>query len=116
MAEDASLTARVRALELQVGHVCLAFGRNHQAYTKAIGAIDGHIAVLRAVLNDINRGEVLTIKEGDFAGDIDWNAYYGFYQQHVEALDKAAESTEGPVSSIASTTEHLGGSNGCGTG
>jgi hypothetical protein len=68
-----------------------AFNQNHLAYSQALGAVDGHIAVIRAVMNDLQRGD-LQLDEG---GNIDWNVYYTWYNDMVakEQAEAAAEDT-----------------------
>lgn len=63
-----------------------AFNQNHLAYSQAIGAVDGHIAVMRAVINAMHRGDV----DVDNSGNINWELYYGWYNEHVQEEQKAA--------------------------
>lgn len=67
-----------------------AFNQNHLAYSKALGAVDGHISVVRAVMNDLQRGDLQL--DGD--GNIDWNVYYTWYNEMVakEQAEQAAKN------------------------
>lgn len=65
-------------------HLRVAFNKNHSVYAQAIGAVDGHIAVLRAVMNAMYRGDV----EVDDDGNIDWNMYYSWYNQHMDQQEQ----------------------------
>lgn len=67
-----------------------AFNQNHLAYSQAMGAVDGHIAVLRAVINDLQRGDL----QLDEDGNINWVTYYEWYNQHLQA-EQAAHAKEG---------------------
>jgi hypothetical protein len=67
-----------------------AFNQNHLAYSQAMGAVDGHIAVLRAVINDLQRGDL----QLDEDGNINWVTYYEWYNQHLRA-EQAAHAKEG---------------------
>ena len=78
MPDSADLPQRVRQLDLVVDSMRTAFNRNHRAYSEALSAVDGHLAVLRAVINDLVRNEVTVIKEGESTGSVDWDTYYGW--------------------------------------
>jgi len=82
---------RLQRVEMTIDAMRRAFNTNHVAYSSAISALDGHFSVLRAVLNDIHRGEVTT----DAEGNIDWKTYYDWYNQYIEKQkqDSAAAST-----------------------
>lgn len=83
-------------VQLQVGAIAeqseamrKAFNQNHLAYTQAIGTVDGHIAVLRAVINDLQKGDLST----DSEGNIDWAQYYTWYNEMVEQ-ERQAEAAQ----------------------
>lgn len=104
----------------------IAFEKNHRAYVSAISALDGHVQVLRATLNDVCRDLVQTtdalvqhgipipervtvfVKEGvsasggEITDSIDWAVYYSWYNQHVEQ-EKAAAAE--PTSAIVTPSE-----------
>lgn len=90
--EDKSLL--VKQLSVTVESLRVAFNRNHKAYAEAISSMDGHIAVLRAVINDIHLKSALV----DAQGNIDWDTYYGMYNEYLknqaEAESKPAEAAE----------------------
>lgn len=71
----------VTALTHQQEALRTAFNQNHLAYSQALGAVDGHIAVLRAVINDIQRGDVQVNEEGN----VDWQVYYNWYNEALKA-------------------------------
>jgi hypothetical protein len=101
---------RVHSLELVTQSMRIAFNRNHKAYTDAIGAMDGHIAVIRVVLNDMSRGDTIT----DAEGNIDWDKYYAQYNEFVEKQEaeqaEARSATNTPVvESLPDTEELFGG-------
>ena len=79
-----------------------AFNKNHLAYSQALGAFDGHISVIRAVLNDLNRQQV----QVDAEGSVDWTVYYGWYNQHVkDEAAKAAEKNKDEGTKLITTEE-----------
>lgn len=101
---------RLRSVELTVDGMRTAFNRNHKAYAEAIACLDGHFAVMRAVINDIYRNAVTT--DGD--GNIDWDVYYGWYNEHLRKqadLEKqtAESSPVAVVDNIPATEEQLFG-------
>lgn len=67
-----------------------AFNQNHLAYSQAMGAVDGHIAVIRAVINDLQRGDL----QLDDAGNINWTVYYEWYNQMLRD-EQAAQAQTG---------------------
>lgn len=90
-----ALAQTVEQLTRQSEATRKAFNTNHLAYSQAIGAADGHIAVLRAVLNDIVRGEVKL----DADGSIEWNTYYQWYNEHLE--EEKAQAAAAPSEEAA---------------
>lgn len=84
---------RIQQLESTVDALRRAFNKNHSAYASAISALDGHFAILRAVLNDVHRKEV----QVGVDGDIDWEAYYAMYNQYIADQKKANKEQEGAV-------------------
>lgn len=76
MADD----GRLQSIGMMVDGMRRAFNKNHEAYTQAFGALDGHFSVLRAVINDIHRDEVTV----DAEGNIDWTTYYGWYNDYLK--------------------------------
>ena len=135
---------RLHQLEVVIEGLRLAFNKNHAAYAHAIGAMDGHIAVMRATLNDVQRDAhavrqavVKALSEGAAApiqipaetactpdGSIAWETYYTWYNQHLEqqrteeAAAKPAESSDDKssliVDSIPTHDEIFGGEYGSG--
>jgi len=75
----------VKAVVEQVEGLRQAFNGNHQAYSQALNAVDGHLSVLRSVINDIHLGKVSTSDDGN----IDWDTYYQWYNEYVEQERKA---------------------------
>jgi hypothetical protein len=125
--------ARIHQLEVVIEGLRLAFNKNHAAYAHAIGAMDGHIAVMRATLNDVQRDAhtvrqavLKALSEGATTpiqiptetactpdGSIAWETYYGWYNQHLEqqhAEEAAATAAESPDDKsslvVDSTTTH----------
>jgi hypothetical protein len=86
-----------------------AFNQNHVAYAQAIGAVDGHISVMRAVINDLQRGDL----NRDAEGNIDWDLYYGWYNEHV-AQESAQRAQEGSNEGKVTEAEVFGGDYGSG--
>lgn len=79
-----------------------AFNKNHASYAQAFGAADGHISVIRAVLNDMQRGE----PQLDDDGNINWDTYYQWYNDHVAGeAAQAAKTNEASGSTLLSTQE-----------
>jgi hypothetical protein len=112
MPDRADLPQRVRQLDLVVDSMRTAFNRNHRAYSEALSAVDGHLAVLRAVINDLVRNEVTVIKEGESTGSVDWDTYYGWYNDFIKrqaAADAAAKEGAAPVVESLPTSEELFG-------
>lgn len=94
--------SRLVACERTLDAMREAFNVNHKSYAGAIGALDGHLAVMRAVVNDIHRGEVTT----DADGNISWDTYFDWYNQHVEACQKE-EAEKANATGLIDTTARV---------
>ena len=70
----------VKAMVDQVEGLRNAFNGNHVAYSQALNAVDGHLSVMRSVINDIHLGKVSESTDGN----IDWDTYYQWYNEYVE--------------------------------
>ena len=84
----------VASLSTGFDSIRTAFNKNHLAYAQAIGAVDGHISVMRAVINDIQRGDVQLDEEGN----VNWEIYYGWYNEHLkqELAQQDSEQSDTP--------------------
>jgi len=122
---------RLHQLEVTIEGMRLAFNKNHAAYAAALGAVDGHIAVLRSVLNELHTtlrevtttlrqrgiavsdGPVVVIPEGaENAGSIDWDTYYGWYNEYLKNSQKeevAARQANGAAVEALPSQEELFG-------
>jgi len=79
-----------------------AFNKNHSAYSQALGAADGHVCVIRAVLNDLQRGEL----QLDDDGNINWPVYYQWYNDHVQQeAQQAVKANEAEGTKLISAEE-----------
>lgn len=139
---EAAEKVRLRKLEIIVENIRLAFNKNHLAYTDAISMMDGHVSVLRAVINDVHR-DVCSIREMvdnmiedlyakeegqetlkvqkettvDANGEIDWDAYYEMFNKYLEE-ERAKEKTPteaSPSMEPVTAVEIFGGDYGGGT-
>ena len=106
----ASLEATIGALKTGFENVRVAFNKNHAAYAQALGAMDGHVAVMRAVINDVHRGDVQT----DSEGNIDWSVYYEMYNEHIRQEQEATKTGEPKMSAEEADVEIFGGDHGSG--
>lgn len=101
--------SRIQKLDVLVDRMSVAFSKNHQAYVKAISALDGHVTVLRVVLNDLRRDlkatqttlkakgiEVECVTMMSEEGDINWDEYYRCYNEYL----KQQQQTSAPADSI----------------
>lgn len=66
-----------------------AFNINHKAYSSALNSLDGHMAVLRAVINDLNADAVTTV-EG--TGAVSWESYITAYNEYLVKCESPAEA------------------------
>lgn len=100
--------SRIQKLDVLVDRMSVAFSKNHQAYVKAISALDGHVTVLRVVLNDLRRDlkatqttlkakgiEVECVTMMSEEGDINWDEYYRCYNEYLKQ-----QQTSAPADSI----------------
>lgn len=80
-----------------------AFNQNHNAYTSALAHVDGHLSVMRAVVNDLHLegvtdadGEPLAALVTHEDGNIGWESYYEAFNEHVrrENEQRAEEAKE----------------------
>jgi hypothetical protein len=78
-----------------------AFNKNHRSYSQALGAVDGHIAVLRAVINDIQRGDV----QVDPDGNVHWELYYRWYNEALQAEQESKAEEAKAEGSVLMTPE-----------
>jgi hypothetical protein len=100
-----SVEGQVRSVTQQSEALRQAFNQNHLAYSQAIGTVDGHIAVLRAVINDMQKGDLST----DAEGNIDWAQYYTWYNEMVEQERVAAKGSGSQVTAEEVQEEIFGG-------
>jgi len=78
------------------------FNQNHAAYCKAFLTADGHVSVLRAVVNDLSTRVISTTEDGGVEiidqvtrgddGSIDWNYYYGQYNEYMKQQAEEAKA------------------------
>lgn len=84
---------RLSALEQTVEGLRTAFNKNHGAYAEVFAIVDGHISVIRNVINGIRRNDVHV----DNDDNIDWQVYYQKYNEQV-----TREAEEAAVAQAAS--------------
>lgn len=91
------------AVKKQVELMRQAFNQNHNAYTGALAHVDGHLSVMRAVINDLHLESVPGADGGPLGslvtlddGNIHWESYYNAFNEHVrqENERRAAEAQE----------------------
>lgn len=75
----------VKALVEQVEGLRNAFNGNHMAYTQALNTVDGHLSVMRSVVNDVYLDKATVLEDGN----IDWDTYYHWYNEYVEQEKQA---------------------------
>jgi hypothetical protein len=100
----------VKKVIRQVDALRQGFNENHRAYTLALSAVDGHLSVMRAVINDIWSDKVHTLEDGN----IDWDSYYTWYNEFVaQEREKLAERAkeEGRLVTAEEVDEEVFGGN-----
>jgi len=84
----------------------LAFNKNHLAYTHALMAVDGHVSVLRAVINDLVCQNI-TVKENGGVVGVDWERYYGQYNEYIKQQAEEAKTKDNPEGNVLVTPEEF---------
>jgi len=85
------LIDHVNRLGEQIEGIRKAFNQNHSAYAQALMAVDGHVSVLRAVVNDVHMS---TVTQGE-DGSVDCSQYYAQYSEYIKQQQAEASNTEG---------------------
>ncbi len=94
-----------------------AFNKNHLAYTHALMAVDGHVSVLRAVINDLSNREIVTLEDGtsDISdnvarnedGSVNWDSYYSQYNEYLKQQAEEAKAEAKPEGNVLITPEEF---------
>jgi hypothetical protein len=78
-----------------------AFNQNHQAYSLSLAHADGHLSVMRAVINDVFLQSVKVTEEGV----IDWKHYYDQYNEYVKQENALKEQEAREAGTLVSAED-----------